>query len=389
MRSCLSVHGSMRSSKVRRLPHRMVLLALGFSALVPSPAAAQSAASSSGTLNEARDRFDQGLKLFNEGNFAGAMAEFKRVNELAPNPVVLYNIGLVYAEMGRPVEAVDALEQVVGSESGLGDADRLRATEVHKEQSRRVGELTLDGMPKDSVVEVDGIQIGRAPLTRPLRLTVGAHVLTVIAEGHHPFKREVVLAGGERRNLSVELTAVSPKTVDVPVERRVELRIESKPTPEIRENYMARYRRQRNWGWAAVATGASVGIGSGLFLAYDAKKIDDAQRAYDDVVYLTVEHSGRRCDVYAPAPNFDRAACDAELSTRYDDIQKWRHYRTVGWIGVGVGGALVATGLVLLLTNDDPVPHDQPSASHSRRLELRPLATLDSRYQWLGVQGRF
>jgi tetratricopeptide (TPR) repeat protein len=380
MRSRLSVHRSTRSSNVRRLPCRFALLVFGLFPLLPSPAAAQSSGSPAATLNEARDRFDQGLRLFNEGNFAGALAEFKRANEIAPNPVVVYNIGLVYAEMGRPVEAIDALEQVVGTESGLSDSDQRRAVEVLKEQSRRVAELTLDGLAKDSVVELDGIQVGRAPLTRPLRVTVGAHVLAVVAEGYRPFKREVTVAGGERRNLTVEQTAVSHETTSI---------VKLLPTPETRENYLSRYRRQRNWGWVTIATGAGIGIGSGLFLRYDAKQINDAQQAYDDVVYLTVEHSGRRCDVYAPAPTFDRAACDAELSARYDDLQKWRHYRTVGWVGVGIGGALVVTGVVLLLTNDDPSHYDQPSAAHASRFELRPAVTLDSRYQWIGAQGRF
>src|SRR5580765_5464988 len=62
---------------------------------------------------EAAQRFDRGLQLFDDGDTAGALAEFKRTYELVPNPVVLFNIGLVYAAMGRPVSAVDALEKVM------------------------------------------------------------------------------------------------------------------------------------------------------------------------------------------------------------------------------------------------------------------------------------
>src|SRR5436190_21403021 len=62
---------------------------------------------------EAAQRFDRGLQLFDDGDTAGALAEFRRTYELFPNPVVLYNIGLVYAAMGRPVNAVESLEPAI------------------------------------------------------------------------------------------------------------------------------------------------------------------------------------------------------------------------------------------------------------------------------------
>src|SRR5882672_2252826 len=62
---------------------------------------------------EASHRFDRGLELFDQGDNSGALAEFKRTYEILPNAVVLYNIGLVYAAMARPVDAVDALEPAV------------------------------------------------------------------------------------------------------------------------------------------------------------------------------------------------------------------------------------------------------------------------------------
>ena len=46
---------------------------------------------------EARERFGRGLRLFNDGDNAGALAEFERAYALSPHPSVLYNIGLVNA----------------------------------------------------------------------------------------------------------------------------------------------------------------------------------------------------------------------------------------------------------------------------------------------------
>jgi tetratricopeptide (TPR) repeat protein len=63
--------------------------------------------------NEARERFSRGLNLFENGDNGGALAEFKRANELIPNRLVLFNIGLVYAAMDRPLEAAGTLEKVI------------------------------------------------------------------------------------------------------------------------------------------------------------------------------------------------------------------------------------------------------------------------------------
>src|SRR5579864_2115407 len=92
-----------------------VSFAVSILSLSPRAGHAQQPAPGDAAKTEARTRFDRGLALFNDGDNAGALAEFKRVYELIPNPLALYNVGLVYAAMGRPVESVDALDKVVAN----------------------------------------------------------------------------------------------------------------------------------------------------------------------------------------------------------------------------------------------------------------------------------
>src|ERR1700727_2890609 len=103
----------------RRRALALTLSATLLAATVPGAALAQAPAASEAVRQEARERFDRGLRLFNDGDNPGALAEFKRAFELIPNPLVLYNIGLVYSAMGRPVEAVDALDKVIASADAL------------------------------------------------------------------------------------------------------------------------------------------------------------------------------------------------------------------------------------------------------------------------------
>ena len=114
-------------------PRRGVALALSLALLagaVSTTARAQTAQQPADPRAEARERYARGLSLFNDGDNAGALAEFKRAYDLVPNPVALYNIGLVYAAMGRPVDAVDTLDQVLKNPGPLPADDVARAKQA-------------------------------------------------------------------------------------------------------------------------------------------------------------------------------------------------------------------------------------------------------------------
>src|SRR5262249_20671318 len=115
---------------------------------------------------EARDRFDRGLSLFNDGDNAGALAEFKRAYELVPNALVLYNIGLVYAQMGRPVEAVDTLDKLLANPGALNQEKLARAKKSRDDQAQRIAELSVvTNVP--AAIQIDNIELGKTPLTAP------------------------------------------------------------------------------------------------------------------------------------------------------------------------------------------------------------------------------
>lgn len=156
---------------------------------------------------EARVRFDRGLKLFNENDNAGALSEFKRAYELIPNQVVLYNIGLVYAAMGRSVEAVDALDFLLKAPGPVTGARLARARTTRDEHAKRVATLSIEtNVP--AAIEVDNVQVGRAEGALTWRLTSGTHIVGAIAVGHAPLRKEITIAGEEKRELGFELVPI-------------------------------------------------------------------------------------------------------------------------------------------------------------------------------------
>jgi hypothetical protein len=159
---------------------------------------------------EAAARFDRGLDLFDQGDNAGALAEFKRTYELMPNPIVQYNLGLVYAAMGRSVEAVDALTAVLATK-GLSAQQQARAQKTLAEQQARIGRLAVTTTPEAARIEIDGVEVAKTPLAAPIRLPEGTHVVGAIAEGFSPTRKEVLVASNADTSLHFDLIATEGK----------------------------------------------------------------------------------------------------------------------------------------------------------------------------------
>lgn len=170
---------------------------------------------------EAAQRFDRGLKLFDEGDNAGALAEFKQVYATMPNPVVLYNIGLVYAAMGRPVEAVDSLKGVV-NESSLSKLQHERAVSTLADQQARIGRLNITTLPSGARISIDNVDVATTPLSAPLRVAAGSHVVGAVAAGFALARKEVVVAGDADATVDFQLVrADAQRDANLTVRSRV------------------------------------------------------------------------------------------------------------------------------------------------------------------------
>jgi hypothetical protein len=191
-----------------------VLAAAQVSVALPRTAAAQAPAMA--PKDEARERFDRGLKLFNEGDNAAALAEFSRAYDLIPNQLVLFNIGLVYAAMNRPAEATDALNKVVADPGNLSPERLARAKQARDEQAARVAELTVvTNVP--ATIEVDNVAIANTPLKSPLRIAGGQRIIGAFTTGYAPIRKEVTIAGGTKTELKLDLAPMEGKAAHLKV----------------------------------------------------------------------------------------------------------------------------------------------------------------------------
>lgn len=205
-------------SRPIRIVVTLVATLAGAAALATSASGPARAQPTADAKKEARERFDRGMRLFDEGDKAGALAELERAWALVPSPIVLYDIALVHASMGHAVEAVDAIERVLVAPSGLSAAELAHAKKLLVEQSARVSEIVVTCDVEGARVELDNLEVATTPLTKPLRVTAGTHVVGLFATGRIPSRKALSVAGRARETVHFDLAPLAEGTAQLAIE---------------------------------------------------------------------------------------------------------------------------------------------------------------------------
>lgn len=228
----------------------------------PSPAASVPEAAK----QEAARRFGSAIKLYEDGDYQLALAEFERVYELVPDYRVLYNIGQVSMQLGRYARALRTLREYVGRGGDAIPSDRRSGVRADIELlEARTGALTLDIQPAGAEVWVDGVLVGQAPLAQPIVVDVGERTVQVRLTGYLGRTQSITLAGGDRREVALKLepeptSARSP----TPPEAR------SDPSPVKSRRAPATQQKPRTLLWVGWGTTATLAVGSAVAAALGA-----------------------------------------------------------------------------------------------------------------------
>lgn len=209
-----------RPSSVLRLVERTVALAgmwctlsaaayaQAESPVTPEAAPASSTSPPNGPSDaqkqEAREHFDKGLALFDEGAWDAALAEFLRSRALFPTRAATKDAAVCLRKLHRFDEAVDAFESLRRDFANVPPDERAFAEAQIKELSSFVGTVVVQGAQPGSKILVDGRERGEAP-TVALRVTTGTHVLRVSHEGFAPFEVQFSVTGGQASTITAKL----------------------------------------------------------------------------------------------------------------------------------------------------------------------------------------
>ena len=181
--------------------------------LKPDTTEAPSVPADAASREQARRHFRQGVALYEEGNYTGALAEFQAAYDLTPAAAILYNIGLTHKALYRYPEAIGTLERYLAEGSGdpkLTADRRSKIQQLVAEMNSLLAPTTFVLFPPDARMVIDGREL-LLPADNTALLAAGTHAATVTAEGHLPERREFSVVAGSPLTLEFRLEPV-PRT---------------------------------------------------------------------------------------------------------------------------------------------------------------------------------
>lgn len=165
---------------------------------------------------EAGERYQKGVSLYKEGDYAAALAEFKAAFQAAPTWEVLYNIGLTERRLFKYGQAVQTLNRYLEEGGKKVPKDRRANVEKELEQIRELtAVITIKVEGKPAKITVDGEVVGNSPLSEPVLLGPGPHVFKAEREGFNADEKAVEIVSKTKVEVAL---APKPKEDTSPAE---------------------------------------------------------------------------------------------------------------------------------------------------------------------------
>lgn len=197
-----------------------VLVGILCAGLAPGSSRAQSGrlagrsaaeADASSVQADAKRRFTHGLELFQEGDFAGALAEFRKAYASAPKYHVLYNLGQVCYQVQDYACALTEFTHYLAEGGTAITPGRRAAVERDVEKLRtRVARVTVHTNAPGATISIDDKPVGEAPLADAVLVSIGTRRLSASLDGRGAIVRTVTLAGEESASVELRFPPVLP-----------------------------------------------------------------------------------------------------------------------------------------------------------------------------------
>jgi hypothetical protein len=176
-----------------------------FAQPAPAPAPAKPGTPDAGR-EASRRHFRQGVRLYQDANYAGALVEFEAAYAAKASPGALQNIALCHKALYRYPEAADALTRLLEVHAAELRQNERRAVELSRDElETRVGAVVLQVVPLDARVDFDGTTLLPNERGQPMRVNAGQHSIEAEAPGYARVSRSVRVASGSKP-LLVEIT---------------------------------------------------------------------------------------------------------------------------------------------------------------------------------------
>ena len=161
------------------------------------------------SLEEAKMRYQRGAELYADGDYQPALIEFERAYELAPNFRILYNIGQVHFQLLNYSAALRAFERYLKEGADQVPPERRKQVEEDLKTLRgRTATLRVEINVDGAEVYVDDVSLGKFKSGETVLVNAGMRKLTAQREGYQNASQTVRLAGGDNKDIVLELHSI-------------------------------------------------------------------------------------------------------------------------------------------------------------------------------------
>ncbi|MFT3710921.1 MAG: PEGA domain-containing protein [Archangium sp.] len=254
----------------------------------PAPAPA---AEEGGDVAKAKELFQWGQKLYKQARYAEAIAKFEEAYAVRPHPVIYFNIGKCYEQLGETAKALRNYRDYLRLAPDAKDKETVTDAIANLERRLRekgMQQLMVFADPANARISVDGKELGGSPAS--VELVAGNHTLLVTADGFEKVERSFVMQTTRATEMTITLRPVgtakdtskdtppiasdTPKKDDPP-----KLTTDNPPPPPpLVTNEPPKKGRVFTYVAGGVAVAAlGAGIGMGVAAESNAKTLRDAQ----------------------------------------------------------------------------------------------------------------
>jgi hypothetical protein len=291
----------------------------------------------------ARRLATEGQVALTKGDFDTAADRFERANDLLAAPTFLVRLARARVGQGRLVEAYEIYRKIIreGVEPNKPDAFKRALADAKQEVKAVEPRLAwisvsvVGANPNDVQVSLNDAVIPSAALGAQRPVDPGTLKVKAKADGYRTYETEVQLAEGEH------LPPIEMRMTSLPkAEPMVAMKKDNTPVMDDNGGEPG-FMSQSTLGYVALGLGGAGIVVGGItgILAYS--------RHQDLVNTPCAEKVGNHCWVLDPTPEKQKEAQQTE--------QEMNTFATISTVGFIAGGALAATGLILLITApDDP-----------------------------------
>lgn len=251
-----------------------LLVALLLAAPAKKAAPAPAPTTEDAAVKKAKELFGWGQKLYKQARYAEAIAKFEEAYEVRPHPVIYFNIGKCYEQLGETAKALRSYRDYLRLSPDASDKETVSDAIANLERRLRekgMQQLMVFADPPSAHISVDGKALGTSPAS--VELAAGNHQLVVTAEGFEKVERSFVMQLSRATEMTISLRPVGQKETppvlvsDAP-KKEEQPKLDPGPPPPAPPMVTDTPKKGRTWTWVAGGVAvASLGAGVGMGVA--------------------------------------------------------------------------------------------------------------------------